>query len=317
VGIGWLDKLFLPLLGTMLAKRLHKRKEYDIIHSVQASYGGIAAYFFKKKFPGVPLVLNLQEGKELSKQWFAVSFWRSRIIKTADKIVVISKYLRDFIKKQGINMDKVVLVPNGVDLKKFSKDFSYGELENLREQLGIKPYHKILVTVSRLEKKNNVGGIIEAVKILDNKDIKLLIIGDGSLKKHLETKVESFDIRDNVKFLRTIDHKDLPRYLSIADVFVRPSFSEGLGTAFLEAMATGCPVIATEVGGIPDFLKDFRTGLFCTTEPKSIAQKASLLLGDRDLRNKLLANAYKLVEQHYTWEIITEKYKEIFKSLKK
>jgi glycosyltransferase involved in cell wall biosynthesis len=96
---------------------------------------------------------------------------------------------------------------------------------------------------------------------------------------------------------------------------VRPSISEGLGTAFLEAMAAGLPIVGTNVGGIPDFLKDSQTGLFCTTESKSIAEKINLLLKDNDLRNRISENARKLVSEKYQWDNIAEEYKKLYLEL--
>ena len=111
----------------------------------------------------------------------------------------------------------------------------------------------------------------------------------------------------------------MPQYLSAADVFARPSLSEGLGSAFLEAMAAGLPVIGTAVGGIPDFLKDpsthsgQATGLFCNVnDPWDLAEKIKTLLTDRELRTKLIDNGRKLVAEKYDWDIIAEKFEEIY-----
>jgi glycosyltransferase involved in cell wall biosynthesis len=309
LGLGVLDKLILALWGGILGAKIHEKKKYDIVHSVQASYGGIAAYFFKKKLPEVPFVLNLQEGKELSKQWSAVQYWRPKIIKAADKVTVISKYLEDYVGSLGIDMKKIQLIPNGVDLNKFGKEFSYGELDEVKNKLGIKPYEKIILTSSRLEKKNNVENLIEAMNHVSS-DVKLIIVGDGSLRGQLETMA-----KDNVLFVGTVSHEDLPKYMAISNIFVRPSISEGLGTAFLEAMAAGLPIVGTNVGGIPDFLKDSQTGLFCTTESKSIAEKINLLLKDNDLRNRISENARKLVSEKYQWDNIAEEYKKLYLEL--
>lgn len=318
LGYSWLDKLFLPLLGARLAAKLQKKNEYDFIHSNQASYGGIAAYRFKSKFPQIPFVVNIQEGKDLNKQLSHIRYWREKILRGADKVTVISKYLREYVKKSGVESEKIYLIPNGVDFEKFSRQFSYGELEELKDKFGIKPYHKVVITSSRLVRKNNIESLIEAIGKLkkenDDFKIKLIIIGDGNLRTNLESKANDLNLNDNVIFLGTIDHDDLPKYLSIAHVFARPSLSEGLGTAFLEAMATGIPVVGTQVGGIPDFLKDFRTGLFCTFEPKSIANKISLLLKDSELRKSISKNAQKIVQERYTWNIIAEEYKNIYLS---
>jgi glycosyltransferase involved in cell wall biosynthesis len=99
-----------------------------------------------------------------------------------------------------------------------------------------------------------------------------------------------------------------------ADVFVRPSLSEGLGNSFLEAMALGLPIIGTKVGGIPDFLKDGETGLFCqVNNPEDVARKIRMIKGDPILREKLIKNGQGLVKTFYSWETIVSKFeKEIF-----
>jgi glycosyltransferase involved in cell wall biosynthesis len=119
-----------------------------------------------------------------------------------------------------------------------------------------------------------------------------------------------------VEFLGFVEHKEMMKYFEKADIFIRPSLSEGLGTAFLEAMAAEVPVIATPVGGIPDFLKDGETGLFCeVNNPRSIAEKVKILLDNKELREKIIFNAKKLVEENYDWNSIAEKMKSILNQL--
>jgi len=108
---------------------------------------------------------------------------------------------------------------------------------------------------------------------------------------------------------------ELPKYYAIADVFCRPSLSEGLGNVFLEAMAAGVPVIATPVGGIPDFLKNGETGLFChVRNPESIAEKIKWILDEKNKEEvaRVVANAREMVGRKYDWEIIAEKMEKIF-----
>ncbi|MBI3631934.1 MAG: glycosyltransferase family 4 protein, partial [Candidatus Vogelbacteria bacterium] len=103
--------------------------------------------------------------------------------------------------------------------------------------------------------------------------------------------------------------------LSSADIFVRPSLSEGLGISFLEAMAVGLPIVATNVGGIPDFLKDGKTGLFCEVDnPKSVAEKVMRLMNEPDLYRAISHNGRKLVEEKYSWDTIAARFDKLFLS---
>ena len=116
---------------------------------------------------------------------------------------------------------------------------------------------------------------------------------------------------DRVKFLGYIPHNEMPQYLHVSDIFIRPSLSEGMGNSFIEAMASGIPVIATPVGGIIDFLRDGETGLFCEVQnPKSIAQKGEKLIKDRESRDYIVKNAQKMVNEKYDWNIIAKDMKD-------
>ena len=164
-------------------------------------------------------------------------------------------------------------------------------------------------------KKNAVGDIIGAIKYLPE-NIRLIILGTGSLEEDLKFQTSNLKIEDRVSFLGHIDHRELPKYLASADIFIRPSLSEGLGSSFLEAMAVGLPVIATPVGGIPDFLKDGETGLFCEViNPKSIAEKVKVYLENNDLRKKIINNAREMVVKKYDWDLIAKKMRNIFDRL--
>ncbi len=124
-------------------------------------------------------------------------------------------------------------------------------------------------------------------------------------------------------FLGHIDNKELPKYLRVSDIFVRPSRSEGFGISFPEAMASGVPVIATPVGGIVDFLfdpdqnpKHTSTGLFCRVDdPLSVAQAVKRYMFDKELREEIIENSKRLVKEKYDWNIIAPQMKAIMDSL--
>ena len=308
-------KIIFPVLGFLKARKLMRDKNYDALHAYQASYGGGAAWLIKLLYPRLPFILTMQEGKKLDEQAFILNWLRELIIKKADVITVISNYLKEYTRNIS-NNKKVFLIPNGVDLKNFQFPISNFQ-SNLNLQNPGFENTKTIITVSRLVPKNGLSDLIQAFSILNTKykmqNTKLMIVGDGPLLASLNFEVKSLRMEDSVNFIGKISNEMIPQYLAQADVFVRPSLSEGLGTAFLEAMAAGLPVIATPVGGISDFLKDGETGLFCRVgDPEDIAAKISKVLSDGVLKSRLILNGRKLVEEKYTWDKISDKFRELY-----
>jgi len=329
VGRGWiLDKYFYPFLAYRKAKKLHKGKKYSIVNAIMANYSGIAALFFKWKYPDVKYLLNMQSGDSDFFIWLRTWFWYpiyKMVYTKADFIQPISKWLAERAVRYGYKGEMKV-VPNGVDLEEFRMQNADCRMQiaDLRKQLGIREDDKVVITVSRLVEKNGVDDLIKGVKGIVGATprgcpkCKLLIVGTGKLKNKLENLVDKLKLEKQVIFLGHIDHDDLPKYLWASDIFCRPSLSEGLGISFLEAMAAGLPVIATPVGGIPDFLEDGETGVFCKVRnPKSIADAVSRLLNDKELYDKIAENGLRLVEEKYDWERISLQMKNIYEKLYK
>ena len=320
-GLKTLDKFLLPFLGLGQAARQHKKEPYNIVWSIMASQASIAAARFKKHFPGVKLLLTLQEGDEeehLKRYVFGVNFlyklliqpWHLLVFRRADHMTAISNYLKERALTHGVKIP-VEIVPNAVDTEKFQINSKF-QFPKFKTDLGIKEGDKIIITTSRLVEKNAVGDIIDAMLYLPE-NIRLVIIGRGELEEKLKLKTKNLKLQDRVLFLGNVPNEQVPEYLAISDAFVRPSLSEGLGNSFLEAMAAGVPIIGTNVGGIPDFLTDAKTGLFCEVgSPRSIADKVKLLLTDDDLRQKVVANAKKLVAEKYDWSLTAVKMAGIF-----
>lgn len=312
-----LPKNFLPLSIFWKARQLLKNNKYIAVHAYQASGAAGAGWLLKIFYPKLPFIITLQEGKNLEKQGFLVNFFRGLIIKKADRATAISRYLKEYILKVNPNL-KVDVIPNGVDVASFSKDFSYGEMTDLENKLGIMPDDKVIISVSRLVPKNSPDLLIKAMMTLNNKkqvSYKLVIAGEGAMEESLRSEVKSLGLEDKVIFAGTVSQNDLPLYLKISDVFVRPSRSEGLGSAFLEAMAAGVPIVGTKVGGIPDFLEDRKTGLFCTLEPEDIAFKIRIILENDKLREEMVASSLALVKEKYDWDIIADKFRKLYEKL--
>ncbi|MBI4992184.1 MAG: glycosyltransferase family 4 protein [Candidatus Harrisonbacteria bacterium] len=320
------DKIAYAISAWRKAEELHAQKRFEAIWAIMASYGGVAALFFKLNHPRVPLLLTIQEGDSEKHLVFGklglVGLFGKLLIRRADYIQVISNYLKEFARRRGARCP-IEVIPNGVDLDLFGTNYKNSEIKAVRENLSIKDDY-VIVTTSRLVYKNGVDILVRAVALFKEKrpNVKCLIIGDGPERRALELKAKSLKLEANVIFLGQIPQRDLPLYLKIADIFVRPSRSEGLGSSFLEAMAASLPVIGTPVGGIVDFLIDpsvnqeEATGFFVKVDdPQDLSEKMNYLLSNIELRKKVARRAGQSVRENYSWDRISRLFKNIFDRL--
>ncbi|MCX6715944.1 MAG: glycosyltransferase family 4 protein [Candidatus Taylorbacteria bacterium] len=322
---GWLQKLLFPFAAFFKAQRLHAIEPYDAIWAIMASYAGFGAFLFKKRNPKIPLVLNIQEGDNFERRQGPFRPLFVKIFRSADYIHAISNYLERWARDMGAKCP-IVVVPNGVDFKAFSKEVLEADKEFINNKLCRKEGDVFLITTGRLVAKNAVGDIIDSLQYLP-KNVKLLVLGKGYLEGDLKQQTLRLGLNytdeppmnpgNRVHFVGFVSHADLPAYLAVSDVFIRPAISEGLGNSFLEAMAAGLPVVATPVGGIPDFLTEGETGLFCEVKnPKSIAQKVEKCLKDVESRDYIVKKAKAQVKDKYQWEKIADDVRKIFFSFK-
>lgn len=304
LGCSW-DKFILMFTGHWLASKLHQDKKYDAIWAIMASFGGLSAVCFKKKYSHIPFLLTLQEGDNLkvieSKTKILGSWWRN-IFLLADRVQCISNYLAVWAKEIGVAPGKVNVVPNGVDATLFFN-------QNLNSDHNFN-----LVTTSRLVYKNGLDLIIKALPLLPER-VFLHIAGVGPEESNLKELALKLGVLNRVVFHGLIPYKQLPQFLATGRIFIRPSRSEGLGNSFLEAMAVGLPIVAPLVGGIPDFLEDRQTGLVIEAEnPIDIADKIKWLL-DND--NKLQVNEIRLralskTKETFSWGSVASDMNTIF-----
>ena len=323
-------KFMLPFLGARKAKALHKKKKFDMIWCMLASHASIAAGFFRQR-SGVPLLLTLQEGdgeRHLVRYTLGNEFlykifirpWHRLVFKRADRLQVISEYLRMRAMRNRVACP-IDIVPNGVEIARFAVA-DQKDIARIKKKYNKQADDIWLITTGRLEKKNGVEFIIRALPMLDN-NVKFLSVGDGTDLEKLTEIAKELGVEERIFFEKKVDNKEIPAYLKAADIFVRPSLSEGQGISFLEAMAAGVPVITTPVGGIVDFLFDPEqnpnkeaTGIFCIKrDVDSVAKAVKKYLGNNELKQKIIANAKEMVTKNYQWEPLVGKIEEIFTKL--
>jgi glycosyltransferase involved in cell wall biosynthesis len=282
---------------------------------MMAHSAGVPAVIFKFFHPSVPYILTLQEGdppehveRVMRPLWllFARSFTR------ADIVQAISTFLGEWARRRGFK-GALEVIPNGVDVSKFSKTIDSQELEELKQKLGKKEDDIFLITTSRVVHKNAIDDCIRALALLPQ-SVHFLILGIGSEEEKLKELAKSLNVSERVQFLGQVEHGELPKYLKASDIFIRPSRSEGMGNSFIEAMAAGLPVIATQEGGIADFLFDAKrnpdqapTGWAVDkNSPQHIAEAVQDITRNPEQVARVVTTARELVSKKYDWDFITE-----------
>lgn len=307
-GITWLDGALLGLFGARYGLRLHRTAPYDLVWAILASYGGFAATQFKR-VTAIPYLLTLQEGTDtriLDRRTMLLGPLFGNIFRRADGLQAISSYLLAWGKRRGFVGTIARVIPNGVAYAQFHDASSVS-----RDDSGI-----TLLSISRFVPKNGLTDLIDALALMSPR-VRLVLAGDGPLRPKLEAQIHRLHLEDRVKLEGFVRHQHTPELLKSADIFIRPSISEGLGTAFLEAMAAGLPVIGTAVGGIPDFLTDGVTGLVCKpNNPTDIAQAVQRFLDmSEDQRNQIRDRAATMVRERFSWDGIAANMRQIFSTL--
>ena len=306
-------KLFFPFFAFWKARKFHKKNGYDSVWSIMANRAGFAALFFKLWHPKVKYLLTLQEGdtldypeKRMGLAKIFIGGLFKKVFTKADYVQAISNYLADWARNMGAKAP-IEVVPNGVDAEKSIKS----KVHKVESQ-----NNKIIITTSRLVHKNGIDVLIRAAAelktIIYNSSFIIQILGSGPDEKKLKDLAKELNVQNVVRFLGHIEPEYVYKYLAEADIFVRPSRTEGLGSSFLEAMGAGLPIIGAPVGGIPDFLKDGETGLFCKIDdPKDLAEKIKKLIMDETLAKRIAENARRLVLEKYDWDNVAKQMKNI------
>ncbi len=184
-----------------------------------------------------------------------------------------------------------------------------------------KQYHErdtVIGYIGRLSEEKGVLQLFDAISLLQDiddgmRDLDFLICGDGPLLTHLQEKKSSLINEKNIRFTGWIDHSDLPKILNSLKILVLPSFSEGLPTIILEAMACGTPVLATAVGGIPDIIQNEVNGfLIHNNSPESIEKGIITVLSYNDI-SSVIYSGRDLIEKEYGYERSLKRFQEIIK----
>lgn len=309
------NKYYFQFAAAFKAWQLHRKHHYDGAWAMMAHGTGVPVAIFNI-LTGVPFVLSLQEGdptdyieRTMKPLWwfFKRSFTHATVVQP------ISEFLGIWARKMGYR-GEMEIIPDGANPDSIHPSFNAETIVALKEKLGKKPGEVWLTNTARLVEQKGWDVVIKALAQLPE-HIKLLVVGGGPLEDSLKAQVQELNLNDRVQFTGHIDRSLVSQYRFVADIFVGPSRSEGLGHAFLSAMACKLPVITTQVGGIADFLFDAKrnpdkptTGWAVDPDsPEQIVRAVHEILENPEVTQKAVETAYNMVLSEYDWDIIADK----------
>lgn len=244
---------------------------------------------------GVPIIISSIRVMGGEKEYF--HFLERMTSFMVDRYVTVSESMKRYIiNKSKIPVGKISVIYNGVN----TKSHDSLQMQDVKLPFDIEAKDKILMTVGRLHRQKGHRYLFQAISKVQKKipEVKLLVIGEGEEENNLKNLAESLDLTDQIIFAGL--RFDVEKILSIAELFILPSLWEGMPNALLEAMAAGKPVVATDVGGIPELVVHGETGLLVSPEDSDALADAIIdLLQDR-LKAKEMGEAGRVrVEENF------------------
>lgn len=233
------------------------------------------------------------------------------IAKWADGVIAVSKAAAEELAGSDIPM---CVIPGGVDCKHWHPDSA--ARQRIRSLLGYREDHIVVGYLSRLVRSKGVMNLLKvaalAVRLLPN--VRFLVVGEGPMRFQLERQIEREGLQKVVTMLGSRPWWETPDYFNAMDIFAFPSYTEACGLALLEAMACARPSVARINAGVREIIADGETGYFIASD-EELLQKLLELARDKDLRNKIGANARRSVQGRYDWKVITDRIVEAYEEV--
>jgi phenylacetate-CoA ligase len=243
-----LDGFFLALGAYRTLARLRRAGRLDVLDAHFAYPDGYAATLLGR-WLGVPVTITLRGTEPRHLRTAGIASRARRALHGAARLFAVSSSLKQVALGEGVPAERITVVANGVDAEKFASI----PKEEARAKLGIPPRAKVLVTVGGLVERKGFHRVMDAMRALGTPELHYLAVGgpsvEGDWSERLRRRAAELGLAERVHFLGAMAPEALKTPLSAADVFVLATANEGWANVFLEAMACGLPVVATDVGG--------------------------------------------------------------------
>jgi glycosyltransferase involved in cell wall biosynthesis len=250
---------------------LRRAFPFDAILAAWAYPDGVAAAHIARdlRCPLVTMVLGSDINEHAQRPGLRKQIRRGLV--QAEIVIAVSQALRDRVVEIGISPERVIVQHNGVDGARFTLQ----DRRSARERLGLPLDRPLLCYVGNFKPEKGVATLIEALGHLRRsgaRDVLLSLVGNGELEAVLRSRARALDLETQVRFCGRRPHEEIPDWISAADALCLPSYREGCPNVVLEALASGRPVIASRVGGVPEILNAANGIMMSPGDPVALAE---------------------------------------------
>ena len=277
-------------------------KNISIVHIKSSQNGSFirkSIVLFIAKFFGKKTIFHIHGGE------FDLFYWKSphfikkiitNVLDKSDLILVLSEQWKKIILKMSSN-NNIKILYNPTIIKE--------SVSSCSEEVNT-------LFMGRIGTRKGAYDIIEAAKSLQNNNIKIMLYGDGEIEQ-VQKLIDKNNLNNKIKIGGWIKGDDIDKAYNKADIFILPSYNEGLPMSVLEAMSYGLPVISTPVGGTPEAVEDGVNGfLIQPGDYKTLAEKIDLLANNKELREQMGVESYKIAKEKFDINVIIKQLREIY-----
>jgi len=289
--------------------KIVKRLGIDIVHS-QTRVTQVIGFFVSKSC-GIPLVTTCHGFFYKNIGRAILPAWGSRVIAISDAVK------ENLINYFGVDEARVSLIYNGIDAQKFIRDLSGEEKARLKDKFGIKRNYSVIGMIARFTPDKGHDTLLYALCDIVKKkpDVQLVFVGDGDKKRDIVELSQRLNLSDNVVFVKP--QINTVNALAVMDVFMfTPKRREGLGLAVLEALASGKPVVATDVGGVSSIVENNMNGfLVRPSEPGLLVEPVLRLLGDKAVYANMAQAGRETVVKKFSINGMADRTEDIYREV--
>lgn len=325
----------LPVLGELaLIRNVARRIEQvaaserpDLLHAHSPVLNALAALIAGRRL-GLPVVYEVRgfwedaavshgTAREGGSRYRITRALETYALRKCDSITTICEGLRQDMLARGIAAERITVIPNGVDVAQFP--FGGGSEPELRASLGLEG-RTVLGFLGSYYEYEGLDLLLAALPLIrkEQPDTVVLLVGGGQAEAALKQQAKNLDIGDAVRFVGRVPHAEIPRYYALVDIFVYPRHAMRLTETVtplkpLEAMARGGIVLASNVGGHRELIRDGITGtLFRAGDVEDLARSVLRLVDNRRDWPRLTQEARRFVERERSWEVTTSGYRDAY-----